>query len=80
MAAGDGQGGLVCCSLWGRRVGHDWVTELNWTSNVSFKAWFSLFIFCLEGLSRNYPETIQKVSAWDFHAEILGKKEIYDDW
>ena len=20
---GDGQGGLACCSLWGRRVGHN---------------------------------------------------------
>ena len=28
---GDGQGGLACCSSWGRRVRHDWVTELNWT-------------------------------------------------
>ena len=28
---GDGQGGLACCNSWGRRVGHDWVTELNWT-------------------------------------------------
>ena len=27
---GDGQGSL-CCSPWGRRVRHDWVTELNWT-------------------------------------------------
>ena len=27
---GDGQGGLVCCDSWGRRVGHDWATELNW--------------------------------------------------
>ena len=26
----DGQGGLVCCSSWGHRVGHDWATELNW--------------------------------------------------
>ena len=26
--AGDGQGGLVCCDSWGRRVGHDWVTVL----------------------------------------------------
>ena len=25
---GDGQGSLVCCHSWGRRVGHDWVTEL----------------------------------------------------
>jgi len=28
---GDEQGGLACCSSWGRRVGHDWATELNWT-------------------------------------------------
>ena len=28
---GDGQGGLVCCNSWGRRVRHDWATELNWT-------------------------------------------------
>ena len=27
---GDGQGSLVCCSLWGHRVGHDWATGLNW--------------------------------------------------
>ena len=26
---GDGQGGLVCCSPWGHRVGHDWETELT---------------------------------------------------
>ena len=25
----DGQGGLACCNSWGRRVGHDWETELN---------------------------------------------------
>ena len=24
---GEGQGSLECCSPWGRRVGHDWVTE-----------------------------------------------------
>ena len=28
--AGDKQGSLACCSLWGHRVGHNWVTELNW--------------------------------------------------
>ena len=31
LGVGDGQGGLAYCSSWGRRVGHDWVTELNWT-------------------------------------------------
>ena len=31
---GDGQGGLACCDSWGRRVRHNWateLTELNWT-------------------------------------------------
>ena len=27
---GNGQGGLACCNSWGRRVRHDWATELNW--------------------------------------------------
>ena len=32
LAVGDEQGGLACCSSWGsQRVGHNWVTELNWT-------------------------------------------------
>ena len=26
---GDEQGSLACCSPWGHRVGHDWMTELN---------------------------------------------------
>ena len=30
LGVGDGQGGLACCSSWGCRVRHDWVTELNW--------------------------------------------------
>ena len=33
--AGDGQGSLVCCSPWSCRVGHNWVTELNWTEGRS---------------------------------------------
>ena len=43
---GDGQGSLACYSLWGRRVRHDWVTELNWIKNIKFVAklccWFHL--------------------------------------
>ena len=35
LAVGDGQGGLACSSSWGHRVGHDCVTELNWTDTVS---------------------------------------------
>ena len=32
--AGDGQGGLACCGSCGRRVRHDWATELNWTELI----------------------------------------------
>jgi len=35
LAVGDGQGGLVCCSPWGHRVGYDWATELNRTINLN---------------------------------------------
>ena len=31
---GDGQGSLACCASCGRRVRHDWVTELNWTELI----------------------------------------------
>ena len=31
LGVGNGQGGLACCNSWGRKVGHDWATELNWT-------------------------------------------------
>ena len=31
---GDGQGGLVFCGSWGRRVGHDWAAELNWYKHL----------------------------------------------
>ena len=34
LGGGDGQGGLVCCNSWGRRVGHDWAPELNWTETT----------------------------------------------
>jgi len=30
---GDGQWGLACCDSCGRRVGHNWATELNWTEH-----------------------------------------------
>ena len=41
LGVGDGQGGLVCCSPWGHRIGHDWVTELKWrgtTNPISLSA------------------------------------------
>ena len=38
---GDGQGGLMCCDSWGRKVWHDWETELNWWFIQSFFSWWS---------------------------------------
>ena len=44
QGVGDGQGGLAYCNSWGRRVGHDWATELNWLNyycrTVCFSLWF----------------------------------------
>ena len=34
LGVGDGQESLVCCSPQGRRVGHNWVTELNWIKQL----------------------------------------------
>ena len=34
LGVGDGQGDLACCCPWGRSVGLDWVTELNWTDGI----------------------------------------------
>ena len=31
LGISDGQESLACCSPWGCRVRHDWVTGLNWT-------------------------------------------------
>ena len=32
---GDGQGSLACCSPWkSQRVGHDWMTRLNWDEDT----------------------------------------------
>ena len=36
LGVGDGQGGLAYCGSWGRRVGHNWATELNWTGQKRF--------------------------------------------
>ena len=43
---GDGQGGLACWDSWSRqRVGHDWATELNWTSSNLKESWLQLHCF-----------------------------------
>ena len=44
---GDRQGSLVCCYSWDRKVGHDWVTELNWTQLWWETRWQLLFYLTL---------------------------------
>ena len=44
---GDGQGALACCNSWGRRVGHDWATELMLSEINLIKTntvWYHLFV------------------------------------
>ena len=36
LGVGDGQGSLVCCSPWGRRVRHDWATEQQQHQHTQF--------------------------------------------
>ena len=57
---GVGQGGLACCDSWGRRVGHDWVTELSWTFHI--RLWIQIFFF----------STVTKLTMpWWFSAAFL---------
>ena len=36
LGESEGQGSLACCSPWGsQRVGHGWMTELNWYNRPS---------------------------------------------
>ena len=35
LGIGDGQENLACCIPWGRRVGHNWATELNWLTTTA---------------------------------------------
>ena len=36
---GNGQGSLACCSSWGHRVGHDLVTEQQFTICEQLSQW-----------------------------------------
>ena len=50
----DGQGCLACCSPWGCRVRHNWVTELNW------KLWSSGCYHLPRWLLRNWGNARSK--------------------
>ena len=58
--AGDGCGSFVCCSPWGHKVGHDWVTELNW------RVWlFSVHQVFIDLIDWLYLYVIHSVKYWD---------------
>ena len=57
---GDGQGGLGCCDSWGRRVRHNWATELNWTDRSCFS-------------NKMWPECHELLPGWNIK-DILGYK------
>ena len=48
---GDGQTAVACCSPWGRRVGHDWVNEPNWTAAIQVFLSFTIFQSLLKIIS-----------------------------
>ena len=56
LGVGDGQGSLVCCSPWGCRVRHDWVTELNWTIKMVKRVHFKLRIFFITVFKKSWAE------------------------
>ena len=59
---GDGQGGLACCSSWGRKVGHDWVTELNWTELK--QKWLYLTSFNIRELKMTTKKLFHTYQIW----------------
>ena len=64
--AGDRQGGLVCCSSLGRRVRHNWATELNWSHTVLSDFFFSGFLFPKEIIT-----TLKKLSKQEINISII---------
>ena len=49
--------GLACCDSWGRRVGHDWVTELNWVCLNTYQA-FTKFQTLFQALYVDYTTVV----------------------
>ena len=68
----NGQGRLACCSPWSRRVGHDWVTELN-CSGLNGKEILKKISpeYSLEGLMLKLKLQYFDYLMW--RADLLGK-------
>ena len=75
---GDGQGSLACCSSWGCRVRHDWVTELNLTDPLlNYSFWFDFYSSnCIlskrHSLGATYPNFsfYESTNSFDYHFKI----------
>ena len=65
LVVGDGQGGLACCSPWGRRVGHDWKTELNWTEPLPFPIYIPILQQKSGWHSTSLPFDSERNTLWD---------------
>ena len=69
---GDGQGSLVCCSPWGRRV--ERTARLNWT--VAWGCWLCLPGFAITLSSHtlaisSFIISLPSFSSWDIHLLLL---------
>jgi len=69
---GNGQGSLTCCSPWGRRVEHDWATEINWTVDEILPLNYNLnfFFFVLTFI----PLTVSSVPSSYVSIRRIGEK------
>ena len=70
---GDGQGGLAYCDSWGRRVGHDWATELIWTEYFPMSlhlGWKSESESCLVVSDSLQPHGLD--SPWNSPSQNIG--------
>ena len=83
---GDGQEGLACCNSWGLRVGHDWVTELNWKSFVNSVP-FANYSACLCLRSEKAMATHSSTLAWKIpwtvepgRLQSMGSLRVGHDW
>ena len=74
LGLGDGQGGLACCSSWGRKESYatEWLnwTELNLIKDLS-KTWVILFPWISTSWENYYSQTLV---SQETNREILAKK------
>ena len=67
LGVGDGQGGLACCSPWGRRVGHNWATKLNWRVSLRISSISSLSLIDFSCFISEAPFSF----SFHFHASLF---------